>query len=245
MRIANGVEMLEISTTAMGRPGVIHPTLLWDDQHVILVDAGFPGQTPLIRAAIAQAGVDFSRLDTILLTHQDIDHVGGVNGIQAELPGQVEVWAYEIEAPYINGEKTPHKLARLAVDAPTQGPEAVATLERIRSAYANNPIQVDRNLKDGEVLPCCGGIQVIHTPGHTLGHICLYLEAQKILIGGDALAIQGGALAQTPVFLNFDLDLYRESLKKLAGYEIGALVSYHGGLFSGDARSQIFKLALE
>ena len=57
MRIADGVEMLEISANIMGSPNVIYPTLLWDDDTAILVDAGFPGQLHLIQEAVEKAGV--------------------------------------------------------------------------------------------------------------------------------------------------------------------------------------------
>jgi hypothetical protein len=44
MRIAAGVEMLEISANTMGTPSIINPTLIYDNKIVILVDVGFPGQ---------------------------------------------------------------------------------------------------------------------------------------------------------------------------------------------------------
>ena len=45
MKIANGVEMLEITANIMGTPSTINPTLIWDNNTIILVDAGFPGQS--------------------------------------------------------------------------------------------------------------------------------------------------------------------------------------------------------
>ena len=45
MKIANGVEMLEISSSnIMEKLTVINPTLIWKKDIVILVDAGYPGQ---------------------------------------------------------------------------------------------------------------------------------------------------------------------------------------------------------
>jgi hypothetical protein len=44
MQVANGIEMLEISATIMGKANVIYPTLIWDEALVILVDTGYPGQ---------------------------------------------------------------------------------------------------------------------------------------------------------------------------------------------------------
>jgi hypothetical protein len=47
MQVANGVEMLEISATIVGKIDVIHPTLFWDRDVAILVDTGYPG--PMVR----------------------------------------------------------------------------------------------------------------------------------------------------------------------------------------------------
>ena len=57
MRIADGIEMLDISAMVLGKPNAIHPTLLWDDEIAVLVDASFPGQAASLREAIEKAGV--------------------------------------------------------------------------------------------------------------------------------------------------------------------------------------------
>jgi glyoxylase-like metal-dependent hydrolase (beta-lactamase superfamily II) len=47
-----------------------------------------------------------------------------------------------------------------------------------------DPIFVDEQLKDGDMI---GSLQVIHTPGHTPGHISLYSEKHKTMFGADSL----------------------------------------------------------
>jgi hypothetical protein len=49
MKVADGVEMFELSANLANGPGVIHPTLFWENGASILVDAGLPGQLPLMR----------------------------------------------------------------------------------------------------------------------------------------------------------------------------------------------------
>src|ERR1700730_3927177 len=105
MKLANGVEMLEISATIMGKIDVIYPTLLWDEDMVILVDTGYPGQMPLFREAIQNAGVPFEKLSKVIITHQDLDHIGSLPVILTESPHNVEVLANEEEKPFIQGEK--------------------------------------------------------------------------------------------------------------------------------------------
>ncbi|MEN6593239.1 MAG: MBL fold metallo-hydrolase [Methanobacterium sp.] len=104
MKIADGIEMLEVPMNLMGRESTIYPTLIWDDETVILVDAGVKNSLPGIKEAMEKAGVPFERLNKIVVTHQDIDHIGGIRSILKELP-QIEVLAHEQELPYIQGEK--------------------------------------------------------------------------------------------------------------------------------------------
>jgi glyoxylase-like metal-dependent hydrolase (beta-lactamase superfamily II) len=97
MRIANGVEMLEISGSVRGMPRTIYPTLVWDAETTILVDAGFPGQLLLFRQAIEAAGVAFDRLDLLIVTHHDIDHIGGLASIRDALQGRLKIMAHAEE----------------------------------------------------------------------------------------------------------------------------------------------------
>jgi glyoxylase-like metal-dependent hydrolase (beta-lactamase superfamily II) len=96
MRVANGIEMLEISATVMGKIETIHPTLIWDKDTAILVDTGFPGQLSKIREAMEKAKVPFNKLNKIILTHQDIDHIGSLPDILDESTQRIEVLASQL-----------------------------------------------------------------------------------------------------------------------------------------------------
>ncbi len=102
---------------------------------------------------------------------------------------------------------------------------------------------MDQTLVDGQELPYLGGITVIHTPGHTLGHICLYLSESKTLIAGDALVAEEGMLAASPPSLNYDAALSKQSLKKLARFEIESVICYHGGFIQDHPAQRIAALA--
>lgn len=92
-------------------------------------------------------------------------------------------------------------------------------------------------------MPYCGGIKVIYTPGHTPGHICLYLKRIKTLISGDALGVEGSLLVKSPPFTDFDPDLSIKSLKKLTKYDIETVVCYHVGLYKDNTNQRIAELA--
>lgn len=243
MRIANGVEMLEISGNIKGRQSTICPTLLWDDDTVVLVDAGYPGQLPLIRERMDNAGVPFDKLNKVIITHHDVDHIGSLASILQELPNRVEVVAHEEERPYIQGDKRPHKVAQLEDKLNLLPKEMIEIYEMLNAFYQKGTVTVNKTVIDGEELPCCGGITVVYTPGHTLGHICLYLRQSKILIAGDALAVEGEVLVKAPDFATFDVDVYRKSLKKLTEYDIKTIICYHGGLYQDNVNQRIAELA--
>jgi mRNA degradation ribonuclease J1/J2 len=77
--LSEGLATLALTITSSGAtPRVIHPTLLWDDENVILVDTGVPGQLQAIREAMDKLGVPFRRLDKVIITHQDVDHIGSL-----------------------------------------------------------------------------------------------------------------------------------------------------------------------
>ncbi len=239
----NCTTMLDIQANIMGRQDTIHPTLFQDGETAILVDTGFPGQGVKFRQAIEAAGVPFDQLKLIILTHHDLDHIGGLPDILNESPYPIQVLAYVDEKPYIEGEKPPLKLAKLEASLASQPPEARATYERMKAGFLSAKRMVDRTLADGEVLPYCGGITVLHTPGHTLGHICLYLAGPKTLVAGDALRVSDGSLILTPAGVNHDMGLYKQSLAKLAAYDIQTVICYHGGLYRGPASQRIAELA--
>jgi len=76
MKVAPGVEMLEIEAVmADGVPGTLCPTLIWDREDAVLVDAGLPGQLVQLRAAIEGAGVPFEKLTRVITAGHTHGHI--------------------------------------------------------------------------------------------------------------------------------------------------------------------------
>lgn len=146
----------------------------------VLIDTGFPGQIEDLRVAMEKVGVSFDKLRVIILTHQDIDHIGSLPEILQEFGSNIKVYAHELDKPYIQGD-----------------------LPLLKDGHIENPPKgkVNDTLIDGQELSFCGGIRVIYTPGHTPGHISLYLKQSKTLIAGDSMysvnGIIGGIHAPT------------------------------------------------
>jgi glyoxylase-like metal-dependent hydrolase (beta-lactamase superfamily II) len=240
MKIADNLEMLELPINVMGTERLVYPTLMWDDDNVILVDAGIPSNLEMIKKQMEAAGVPFARLTKIVATQQDIDHVAGIKGILGENP-EVRVLAHEEDKPYIQGEKKVKRLNSKFMDRIKDLPKEEQL--KIVDMFENSSVKVNSTLSDGEVLPYCGGITVIHTPGHTPGHICLYHQMSKTLIAGDAMNILDGLLvgpnkdpmSEDEVNANNAIN----SLKKLKDYDIVNIITYHGGLFTDKPNERI------
>jgi glyoxylase-like metal-dependent hydrolase (beta-lactamase superfamily II) len=239
MRVADNVEVLELSMTSFRGQTIIHPTLTWDDDTVVLVDAGFPGLLHQIREAMARAGVPFDMLDKVIVTHQDIDHIGSLPDIVRESSHNLDVLCHEEERPYIEGRKplvklNQERLSKMLGSVPEE------QRQQMEALFANPPkASVTKVVTDGEVLPYCGGITVIFTPGH----ICLYLNQSKILVSGDALVAADGELRGPNPQSAYDMETAMKSLKKLTQYDIETVICYHGGVYRDDANTRLAELA--
>ncbi len=233
--------MLELTISMMGTERKIYPTLIWDDNTVILVDAGISTSLTNLKIAIKDAGVEFDRLKIIIVTHQDADHIGGIKGVLEELP-DVKVLAHKEDKPYIQGEKKLIRLNSRFMERINALP--VQEREKVLEIFEDVSVNVDMTVSDGEELDYCGGIIIIHTPGHTPGHICLYHKKSETLIVGDAMNVEDGQLIRpNKLSMNDDEEkLAINSLKKFEKYDIKNIISYHGGLFNDNPNQRIKEL---
>ncbi|MFT9846080.1 MBL fold metallo-hydrolase [Aneurinibacillus sp. REN35] len=235
MRIAGGVEMIELSIQGY----VLHPTFVWNEKEAVLIDVGMPGQWEAIRMAMCKVGVSLDKVKAIILTHQDIDHIGSLPEILQAFSHQIDVYAHELDKPYIEGD-----LPLIKTDVSRMSKEEKEALpESMRTLYENPPkAKVNKILTDGEELPFCGGIQVIASPGHTPGHCSLYIKQSKTLVAGDAMVCAGGTLRGPVEQTTLDMDMAFQSVKKFLLFDIESVICYHGGLCNTNIQEQLVKL---
>jgi glyoxylase-like metal-dependent hydrolase (beta-lactamase superfamily II) len=107
------------------------------------------------------------------------------------------------------------------------------------------PVNVDEQLENGSRLELVGGTRVIFTPGHTPGHISLYLERSKLLIAGDALTAERGHLNGPNPWATLDMHTAIESIRRLADLDVDTIICYHGGVVSEDTNGQLQRVIKE
>jgi glyoxylase-like metal-dependent hydrolase (beta-lactamase superfamily II) len=209
-------------------PGVARVNVyLWNPQEgarhdgaPLLFDCGWPWSGRGLVASLVALGVRPGTLDTIAVTHDDLDHVGRLAMLQAVSGARVV--AHEIEAQ------------RLALDTwrdlpVSLGPASLAVrlVEKRLRHWPHQAIRVEMPVRDGSLLP--GGWVAVHTPGHTPGHTSYFHPETGVLMAGDAVCVgmTGGLRAPMPVFCENWAETAR-SIRKLAALEPQILCSGHG-----------------
>jgi glyoxylase-like metal-dependent hydrolase (beta-lactamase superfamily II) len=159
-----------------------------------------------------------------------MDHIGCVNDLRKLAP-ESHVLIYEDEAPYLDGTRVPVKLAAMLKHYDNLPDDQKKWCDDFKEGYANRRISASQKLSDSDLLPICGGIEVIHTPGHTPGHMCLLLRESGVLVCGDALNIKDGELVGPNPLHSYDMELGLLSVEKVKNYPFRSVVAYHGGYF--------------
>ncbi len=237
MNIIEQIDVLELQLEVGGNTMVLHPFVIYDEGQAIVFDTGFPGSYD---ALVARLKPDYP-VHSIVLTHQDMDHIGSLPQFMAHEP-ELAVYAHaddkmaiDGKAPFIKG--SPERLNMLLSSL------SQTEADQFRNVFsADTPNNVNHVLHDGDVLPFAGGLQVIHTPGHTPGHISLYHPGSKTLFTGDAMVIADGNLAGPVPQFTPNLEQALSSLNKFRELDVDTVVCYHGGIFKGDFQQRLDEL---
>jgi glyoxylase-like metal-dependent hydrolase (beta-lactamase superfamily II) len=163
--------------------------LLAEGREAVLVDtASAPGRVRRhIELLLAHAGVRPQEVTAILATHCHHDHIGGIADLQQLTGAPVLMHADErftlAEATERSGAR--HKLTSWMMGHGVPSAMARNMVESLRW-NAPEPIHSSRLLQDGvEIVVGSARWLVVHTPGHSPGHVCLYEPQQAVLITGD------------------------------------------------------------
>jgi len=168
----------------------------------LIVDTGTGLFFPEMREEI-ELIYDISKITNIVDTHCHFDHTGGNKKFRDWLKAEVAI--HENEKRFLE--------------------RGICTMAEAFGEKART-VTVDRALKDGDKVKTKNfSFEVIWTPGHTPGSICLYEKKKKILISGDTLFEDGIGSTDFP---GSNKEQLYKSLKKLSSLPIDYLLPGHG-----------------
>lgn len=203
--------------------------ILIAEEGLTLVDTGFRGSHSRIISFIQSLGRSVEDISLIIITHNHLDHAGSLAELKKITKAKVAAHKADI---YDSENQLPYpKIARRLLHIP---PFSI-----LRPLVYAKLDDIDIQLEGGEVLSPLGGLQVIHTPGHTPGSISLFSPKKKLLIVGDALNNRHRNLRFPPKFVSTDLTQAVDSVKRIAQLDFDILCFGHGKPLIKDASAKV------
>jgi glyoxylase-like metal-dependent hydrolase (beta-lactamase superfamily II) len=187
-----------------GRDGCIYLINLGE---LMLVDTGAGWSVDKIVNNIKALALDCKNLTKILLTHCHIDHIGGAPEIKRRFGSKIHI--HKLDAPPLEN-----------------GDPILTAANWYQTSFLPTPVDVKLNLPE-ETLSIGGqNIICLHTPGHTPGSICIYLDrnGKRILFGQD---LHGPILPE----FGSNLDDWDHSTQKLLDLDADILCEGHFGIY--------------
>jgi glyoxylase-like metal-dependent hydrolase (beta-lactamase superfamily II) len=210
------------------------------DGGLVLVDAGLPGFYDQLVEFLRARRRTVADLDVLLLTHAHGDHIGIAERVRAE---GVPVRIHEADAEQARtGKSHPRDGSMLPYFRHRATWQLLAVGVR---AGALKPVKIAEvtPLGEGE-LDVPGRPSVIHTPGHSPGHVVLHFAGQGALIAGDALCTRNPLTGRTgpqtmPSAFSWSNDRAVESLARIEDIDAGALLVGHGDPWTAGPASAV------
>ncbi len=196
-----------------------------DDEQVTLVDMGVKQSGKKVMAALRHIGSGPSDVTRLMLTHAHPDHAGGAAYVARET-GQ-DFGIHEADASF----------AREGVSPPR---DQSFFLGRLLGRGKNGfpPVSVGETFTDGQVVPFAGGIEVVHTPGHSPGHAAYLHRHSGVLITGDSIFNVLGLRWSIKSFCT-DFRMSQQTAVRLAELEYSTAAFTHGAHLSDRPREHI------
>ena len=204
--------------------------LLWGEDAALLVDTGIDGSVAdTLVPHLEREELDPSHLRWVVNTHCDFDHVGG-NAAVRDLAPHAVICCHELDRPLVEDVEAliTRRYGEFAADHGID--ESPETQDAIRGMTGTTPVDV--GLAGGEVfrLGADWHVEVLHTPGHSSGHVSVHdPRSQSVIVGdavlGDTLLTRDGAPAFPPTYR--DVDTYLASIRRLEGLRVETLLTAH------------------
>jgi glyoxylase-like metal-dependent hydrolase (beta-lactamase superfamily II) len=193
--------------------------LIDGDDGLTLVDVGWASAPAVLLGAVTEIGRKPADIKRVILTHAHPDHVQGAAGLRRQTGATIVI--HQADAGWLPGGRVP----------PGGRSGALGRLiDRVPKLHWT-PFEADATVGDGDLIEGAGGLRVIHTPGHSPGHIALLHEPTGTVLAGDAVFHRGG-LSLGPGALAADPAARAASLARIPA-EVTAVGFAHGQPLSG------------
>ncbi len=235
MEIAPGVHSLRQT-----RGGHVHAFLLDHGDGLTLIDTLYDTDGHRVLEEIARIGRTVGDLRHIVLTHGHRSHLGGLAAIKRA--SGATVYAHPWEADIIAGERkaqpvTFRPMRPVRTYLPVYHLQYGAAL-----GFGKHPAcPVDQTLTDGDRV---GPVQVIHTPGHSPGHLAFWWPERQTLFAGDAIATYPVLAPGWPAF-TLNARQHRASLGTMASLNPEIIAVGHGEAITDDTAAQARALVVQ
>ncbi|RRB07284.1 MBL fold metallo-hydrolase [Larkinella rosea] len=211
----------------------------------ILVDTGTPSGADPIRKKATELFGEHNPPQAIILTHGHFDHAGSLETLLKEW-GDVPIYAHKLEMPFLQGK------SHYPPPDPAVGGGAMAYLSWMFPTAPYNFGDRVRPFPADGIVPELPEWKVIHTPGHSPGHISLFREKDRVLIAGDAFTntdqnsafavmTQKEALHGPPAYFTIDWEASKRSIQDLAALNPTAAGTGHGKAIRGISLPQMLE----
>lgn len=223
----------------------INSYVLTSDDRNLVIDTGMnrPECKRVLEPGLEELGVDLKKTD-FFITHLHADHQGMVAGL---LRNGSRAYMGEDDASILKAGTTAHARRTPMGDYAV---ESGFPDDELQSALVNHPgfkygpesIVDYQNIEEGDIFKVGNNtLEVVATPGHTYGHMCLYEPDKKIFFSGDHVLgditpnIQAWSDDINP------LDLYIKSLKRTYDLDVELCLPGHRSIIT-DFKKRVLEL---
>jgi hydroxyacylglutathione hydrolase len=171
----------------------VYSFIIFNGENIHLIDSGVSSSGESILKYIRDKGREVKNIKHMILTHSHPDHIGSAKYIQ-EISG-CKILAHKNEKDWIEDIDTQFS------DRPVPGFKNLV----------DGSVLIDQFLNDNETIKLEDDLllEVIHTPGHSIGSVSLYIKNEKVLFSGDSILLPG----ELPIYENFNDTI--SSIKRL------------------------------
>lgn len=232
--------VLKIEKVIEGENVILFPVLIKQESRNYLVDCGYEETFEELKSELELVEIEIKDLTGVIITHDDYDHLGSIKLLKQNNKN-LKIYCGEYEKDSVSGVTKSERLIQAELSLNEMPNEyknwAINFIQKLKNIERVN---VDKGLADMEYFD--DNIVVVHTPGHTKGHISLFIPKAKILIAGDSLVIENGEFNIANPSFTLDMKSAIESVEKIRSLNPRKVICYHGGILDKEIDKKLNEL---